>query len=176
MQNKQHESMISALQAGEVTTNRILDINTMMTAFQDYIDKAIAGEAGVPINYYLKPITKLMIAQMYVLMTVSLARSLSPLLSRSPANSRTRGVGGGSLPSSLPPSPHHPVAPWLPLSLRHSPPHSRAPSITRTRWMNQYCGTKFMGGDDREDEDEEEGGEEGDEEGGEEDAPADDAE
>lgn len=107
MQNKQHESMISALQAGEVTTNRILDINTMMTAFQDYIDKAIAGEAGVPINYYLKPITKLMIAQM---------------------------------------------------------------------WMNQYCGTKFMGGDDREDEDEEEGGEEGDEEGGEEDAPADDAE
>ena len=32
--------------------------------FQDYVDKAIAGEAGVPINYYLKPITKLMIAQM----------------------------------------------------------------------------------------------------------------
>ena len=121
MQNKQHESMISALQAGEVTTNRILDINTMMTAFQDYIDKAIAGEAGVPINYYLKPITKLMIAQMYVLMTVSLARSLSPLLPRSPAHSRTRGVGGGG--HSPAHSPHHPITPSLPRFLCRSVTH-----------------------------------------------------
>lgn len=36
--------------------NKILDINSLMTAFEDYVDKAIAGNIGVPINYYTKTI------------------------------------------------------------------------------------------------------------------------
>ena len=38
----------------------------MMTALEDYIDKALGGEIGMPINYYLKPITKSQLAQMWV--------------------------------------------------------------------------------------------------------------
>ncbi|KAL7782022.1 hypothetical protein V8C37DRAFT_398061 [Trichoderma ceciliae] len=69
--------MIS-LQAGKVTSalealgkiddgqNSILDINSMMTALDDYIQKAAEGTSGVPINYYLKPITKDMLAEMWV--------------------------------------------------------------------------------------------------------------
>ena len=51
----------------------------------------------------------------------------------------------------------------------HPPPH--------LRWMNQYCGADFMGGDDREN-DEEEGDEDDEADAGEDDddAPADDAE
>lgn len=46
--------------------NKILDINSLMTAFEDYIDKAIAGNIGVPINYYTKTITKSQLAEMWV--------------------------------------------------------------------------------------------------------------
>jgi hypothetical protein len=47
-------------------SNQMLDINSMMTAFEDYIAKAIAGSAGVPINYYLKSISRAELAQMWV--------------------------------------------------------------------------------------------------------------
>lgn len=46
--------------------NKMLDINSMMTAFTDFVNKAIAGNCGVPINYYLKPITKKQLAQMWI--------------------------------------------------------------------------------------------------------------
>lgn len=46
--------------------NKVLDVNSMMTAFEDYVNKAIAGNIGVPINYYLKPITRAQLAQMWV--------------------------------------------------------------------------------------------------------------
>ena len=35
------------------------------TAFEDYVQKAIAGEAGCPINYYLKVLTKAQIAAVW---------------------------------------------------------------------------------------------------------------
>lgn len=47
-------------------TNKILDINSLMTAFEDYITKALAGTIGVPINYYLTPITRTLLAEMWV--------------------------------------------------------------------------------------------------------------
>ena len=37
-----------------------------MTALDDYIEKSINVELGMPINYYLKPITKSQLAQMWV--------------------------------------------------------------------------------------------------------------
>lgn len=46
--------------------NKMLDINSMMTAFEDYVEKAIAGEIGVPINYYVKSITRAQLAEMWV--------------------------------------------------------------------------------------------------------------
>jgi len=46
--------------------NKILDINSLMTAFEDYVDKAIAGNLGVPLNYYIKSVTKSQLAQMWV--------------------------------------------------------------------------------------------------------------
>ena len=47
-------------------SNKILDINSMMDALDDYIAKALEGQLGMPINYYLKPITKSQLAQMWV--------------------------------------------------------------------------------------------------------------
>lgn len=46
--------------------NKILDINSMMGALDDYLKKASEGKTGVPINYYLKDITKSMLAEMWV--------------------------------------------------------------------------------------------------------------
>lgn len=46
--------------------NKMLDVNSMMVAFEDYVDKAIAGEIGVPINYYLKSISRAQLAQLWV--------------------------------------------------------------------------------------------------------------
>jgi hypothetical protein len=46
--------------------NKMLDINSMMTAFEDYVEKAIAGEIGVPINYYVKSVSRAQLAQMWV--------------------------------------------------------------------------------------------------------------
>lgn len=45
---------------------RILNIDSLMTAFDNYVDKARAGGIGVPINYYLKPITRSQLAQMWI--------------------------------------------------------------------------------------------------------------
>jgi hypothetical protein len=57
---------VSAVAKGDAEQNQILDINSLMTAFTDFVTKAIAGNCGVPINYYLKPITKKQLAQMWI--------------------------------------------------------------------------------------------------------------
>lgn len=60
------KSALSALADIDDGSNKILDVNSMMTALDDYLKKASAGSAGVPINYYLKDVTKGMIAEMWV--------------------------------------------------------------------------------------------------------------
>lgn len=57
---------LSALSDIEKTSNKVLDINSMMKALDDYVGQAAKGECGVPINYYLKDITKDMLAEMWV--------------------------------------------------------------------------------------------------------------
>lgn len=60
--------MKAALTAlGEIQdgANKILDVNSMMGALDDYLKKAIQGSGGVPINYYLKDITKKMLAELW---------------------------------------------------------------------------------------------------------------
>ncbi len=50
----------------ENESNRILDTNSLMTAFEDYIKRAGEGAIGVPINYYVKNISRAQLAQMWV--------------------------------------------------------------------------------------------------------------
>eukprot|EP00548_Thalassiothrix_antarctica_P013430 CAMPEP_0194171424 /NCGR_PEP_ID=MMETSP0154-20130528/6011_1 /TAXON_ID=1049557 /ORGANISM="Thalassiothrix antarctica, Strain L6-D1" /LENGTH=535 /DNA_ID=CAMNT_0038883731 /DNA_START=136 /DNA_END=1743 /DNA_ORIENTATION=- len=54
----------------EVSTekNKIIDINTLMTAFEDYLKKASSAEVafGVPINFYIKQLTKKDICKCYI--------------------------------------------------------------------------------------------------------------
>jgi hypothetical protein len=66
MQTSTVKAALSALGEIQDGANRILDINSMMTALDDYLKKAQEGTSGVPINYYLKDITKTMLAEMWV--------------------------------------------------------------------------------------------------------------
>jgi hypothetical protein len=61
-------SVLGAVGALEDGENKIIDINSMMTAMDDYIAKCIEGgnNFGVPVNYYLKPITKSLIARSWL--------------------------------------------------------------------------------------------------------------
>jgi hypothetical protein len=60
------KAALSALAEIDDGANKILDINSMMGAFDDYLKKAAEGTSGIPINYYLKDITKAMLAEMWV--------------------------------------------------------------------------------------------------------------
>ena len=66
LKNAQIKGVLSGLSEIDDGNNKIIDINSMMTALDDYIEKALGGEIGMPINYYLKPITKSQLAQMWV--------------------------------------------------------------------------------------------------------------
>jgi hypothetical protein len=49
--------------------NKIIDVNSMMDAMQDYIDRCVNNDntnVGVPVNYYLKPVTQSMIARAWL--------------------------------------------------------------------------------------------------------------
>jgi hypothetical protein len=46
--------------------NKMLDINSMMSALDDYLKKASEGNGGVPLTYFLKDITKKELAEAWV--------------------------------------------------------------------------------------------------------------
>lgn len=60
------KAALSALGDIDDGQNKILDINSLMTALEDYLQKASSSGSGVPINYYLKDITKGMLAESWV--------------------------------------------------------------------------------------------------------------
>ena len=67
MQNTKIQGVLEGLAPIQEQANKILDINSMMTAMEDYVNKAMADNfQGVPINYYIKPITKGQLAQMWI--------------------------------------------------------------------------------------------------------------
>ena len=68
LENKKMKSALSGLAEIDDGQNKIIDTNSMMTALDDYIQKCIAGgdNMGVPINYYLKPVTKSSIARAWL--------------------------------------------------------------------------------------------------------------
>ena len=59
------KSAVSAVGELDDSRNKMLDVNSLMTAFTDFISKA-STNIGVPINYFLKPITANQLAQMWV--------------------------------------------------------------------------------------------------------------
>ncbi|EFX05983.1 hypothetical protein CMQ_4052 [Grosmannia clavigera kw1407] len=66
MKSTQIKAAISALGDLQDGANKIIDINSLMTALEDYLKKAAEGNCGVPINYYLKILTRKMLCQMWV--------------------------------------------------------------------------------------------------------------
>lgn len=68
MQNSKIKSTLSGLAAIDDGANNIIDTNSMMTAMDDYVQRCVAGgqNLGVPINYYLKPVTQSMIARAWM--------------------------------------------------------------------------------------------------------------
>lgn len=68
LKNSTITSTLSGLANIDDGANNIIDTNSMMTAMDDYIQKCIEGgnNLGVPVNYYLKPITQSMIARAWL--------------------------------------------------------------------------------------------------------------
>ena len=66
MQNSNITAAVNAVGKLDARVNKMIDVNSMMKALEDFLKKAIEGESGVPVNYYLKRITAPMLAQMWV--------------------------------------------------------------------------------------------------------------
>lgn len=66
LKNAQTKGVLEGLNEIDDGNNKILDINSLMNAFEDYINKALSGEIGMPVNYYLKPLSKSYLAKMWV--------------------------------------------------------------------------------------------------------------
>lgn len=66
LHNAEIKGVLTGLNDIDNSDNKVLDTNSMMNALEDYIEKALKGEIGMPVNYYLKPITKSELAQMWV--------------------------------------------------------------------------------------------------------------
>jgi len=66
MENSKVTAVLSGLSLIDDGANKMLDINSMMDALDDYIQKALAGNIGVPINYYLKAVTASELAEMWM--------------------------------------------------------------------------------------------------------------
>ncbi|KAF7914247.1 uncharacterized protein EAF01_000653 [Botrytis porri] len=60
------KSSLSALVEIDDGSNKVIDINSTMTALEGNLKKAAEGTSGVPINYYLKDLSKSMLAEMWV--------------------------------------------------------------------------------------------------------------
>ncbi len=66
MKTAEIKGVLAGLSDMDTTQNKMLDVGSMMDAMDDYIVKCNAGNIGVPINYYLKPITQSQLAEMWV--------------------------------------------------------------------------------------------------------------
>lgn len=66
METSKVKSLLEGLSVIDSKANKVLDTNSMMEALDDYIQKALAGNLGVPINYYVKPVTQSELAQMWM--------------------------------------------------------------------------------------------------------------
>lgn len=89
IRNNEITSVVSGLATMDDGKNKIIDINTAMTAFEDYVNKCIGGKAGIPITYYIKPITAVELAKMWV------AKYFPKKYIEQPTKPGGGGTGGG---------------------------------------------------------------------------------
>lgn len=68
LENAKITSTLTAVSNLDDGTNKMIDVTSMMNAMDDYIDRCVKGGSniGVPINYYLKPVTQSMIARAWL--------------------------------------------------------------------------------------------------------------
>ncbi len=57
---------ISAVTETDNAKNNVIDLNSLMTALDDYVKKAGAGKIGVPINFYIRNFTKKDVARFWM--------------------------------------------------------------------------------------------------------------
>ena len=58
LNNSYITNVVSNLGVIENNNNQVIDTNSLMTAFDDYVQQATKGEDGVPINFFIREITK----------------------------------------------------------------------------------------------------------------------
>ncbi len=66
LNNSYIDSVVSNLSTVDNNNNKIIDTNSLMTAFDDYVKKAAEGDCGVPINFFVREITKSEIAKAWL--------------------------------------------------------------------------------------------------------------
>ncbi len=66
LNNSYITNVVSNLGAIDNNNNKVIDTNSLMTAFEDYVVQATEGENGVPINFFVREITKSAIAKAWM--------------------------------------------------------------------------------------------------------------
>lgn len=60
------KAAVDAVADVDTATNQVIDLNSLQVALDDYVAKASDGKTGVPINFYIKYVTKRDIAQAWM--------------------------------------------------------------------------------------------------------------
>ncbi|MBJ7317171.1 MAG: hypothetical protein KYX67_00160 [Brevundimonas sp.] len=60
------KAAVDAVADVDQSTNQVIDLNSLQVALDDYVGKASEGQIGVPINFYLKYVTKRDIAKAWM--------------------------------------------------------------------------------------------------------------
>lgn len=66
LNNSYISEVVQSLGEEDTIKNKVIDPNSLMTAFEDYVQKAQEGNCGVPTAYYLKQLTKADVAKCYI--------------------------------------------------------------------------------------------------------------
>ena len=66
LEGQKIKSAVSAVGEIDKEQNQIINTASLMEAFEDYVNQAASGKAGVPVNYYTKDITRAQLAQMWM--------------------------------------------------------------------------------------------------------------
>lgn len=66
LNNSYISEVVSNLSTVDNNNNKVIDVNSLMTAFDDYVQKAQEGNSGVPINFFVRHIDKPMICKAWL--------------------------------------------------------------------------------------------------------------
>mmetsp|Transcript_11588 Transcript_11588/g.17829 ORF Transcript_11588/g.17829 Transcript_11588/m.17829 type:complete len:505 (+) Transcript_11588:109-1623(+) len=66
LNNSYLKNVVSSLGEQTRLSNKVIDTNTMMTAFEDYVKKAMEGKCGVPTAFFIKDLKKSDVAKCFI--------------------------------------------------------------------------------------------------------------